>query len=178
VRFIVALTMGLRQGEALGLKWDDIDIQWGHGCAKNSKCGLTAAKDCPLREIASATLTVRRPVQQFGWQHGCPVDKPCGRKYGAHCAYRHGGGVVTTDVKSRAGRRTVGIPHLVALALERHRERQAAERIREEGWVFANRLGAPVHPTVDYEAWKALLRQAKVHPARLHDAVDELLAGA
>ncbi|MCA1705885.1 MAG: tyrosine-type recombinase/integrase, partial [Actinobacteria bacterium] len=118
----------------------------------------------------------RRAVQQFVWQHGCPPDKRCGRKYGAHCPARHGGGVVTTDVKTRAGRRTVGIPYPVALAIERHRERQTLERTQardlwsEGDWVFTNRLGGPVHPTVDYEAWKALLRQAKVHPARLHDA--------
>lgn len=36
--------------------------------------------------------------------------------------------------------------------------------------MFTNRLGGPVHPTVDHEAWKALLRAAKVRDARLHDA--------
>jgi integrase len=51
--------------------------------------------------------------------------------------------------------------------LERER---AADLWREEGWVFTNRLGGPVHPTVDYESWKNLLRKAKVRPARLHDA--------
>jgi integrase len=176
VRFVVALTMGLRRGEALGLQWNDIDIRWRHGCAKKNECRLTDACTCPLRQITSATMTVRRAVQQFVWQHGCPPDKRCGRKYGAHCPARHGGGVVTTDVKTRAGRRTVGIPYPVALAIERHRERQTLERTqardlwREGDWVFTNRLGGPVHPTVDYEAWKALLRQAKVHQSRLHDA--------
>jgi hypothetical protein len=64
----------------------------------------------------------------------------------------------------------------VAHAIERHRERQAVERARAgnlwrgESWVFTNHLGGPVHPTVDYEAWKALLRRAKVRTARLHDA--------
>jgi integrase len=67
---------------------------------------------------------------------------------------------VTTDVKSRAGRRTVSAS---PPAIEQHREQQAAERIRvgdlwrDEGWVFTNRLGGPVHPTVDYDAWKSLL---------------------
>jgi integrase len=115
-------------------------------------------------------------VQQFVWQHGCPDTKPCGRKYGAHCPQRHDGGVVITDVKSRAGRRTVGIPHRLVLAIEQHREQQAVERARaanlwrEEGWVFTNHLGGPVHPTVDHESWKSLLRKANVRTARLHDA--------
>ncbi|MGH3827281.1 MAG: tyrosine-type recombinase/integrase [Pseudonocardiaceae bacterium] len=176
VRFVVALTMGLRRGEALGLKWSDVDIRWRHGCAQTSECRLTIAHTCPIRQITSATLTVRRAVQQFTWQHGCPSETPCGRKYGAYCPARHSGGVVTTEVKSRAGRRTVGIPHPLAHAIERHRERQATERAqardlwRAEDWVFTSHLGGPVHPTVDYDAWKKLLRRAKVRPARLHDA--------
>jgi integrase len=36
--------------------------------------------------------------------------------------------------------------------------------------VFTNRLGGPVHPTVDYDCWKSLLRKADVRDARLHDA--------
>jgi integrase len=60
--------------------------------------------------------------------------------------------------------------------LKRHRKRQerdrdkAADLWQEEGWVFTNRLGGPVHPKVDHEAWKALLRAAGVRDARLHDA--------
>lgn len=36
--------------------------------------------------------------------------------------------------------------------------------------MFTNRLGGPVHPSVDHGAWKALLRKANVRDARLHDA--------
>lgn len=175
-RFVLALTLGLRRGEALGLKWSDIDIRWRHGCAKKSQCRDSAPTLCPLRQVRAATLTVRRAIQQFVWKHGCPDAKPCGRKYGAHCPHRHSGGVVTTDVKSRAGRRTVGMPHQLALAIERQREHQAVERARagdlwrEEDWVFTSHIGGPVHPTVDYESWKTLLRNAKVRSARLHDA--------
>ena len=175
-RFVVALTLGLRRGEALGLKWSDLDIKWQHGCEKDSECRGTAAQLCPDRQLKSATMTIRRAIQQFVWQHGCADAKPCGRKYGAHCPQRHSGGVVTTDVKSRAGRRTVGMPAPLVHEIERHREQQAVERAhaanlwREEGWVFTSRLGGPVHPTVDHEAWKALLRAAQVRDARLHDA--------
>jgi integrase len=110
------------------------------------------------------------------WRHGCSDGGLCGRRYGAHCPKRHSGGVVTTDVKSCAGRRTVGIPQPLVLAIEQHRERQSVERARagdlwrEDGWVFTNRLGGPVHPTVDYDCWKSLLRKAGVRDARLRDA--------
>jgi integrase len=178
-RFVIALTLGLRRGEALGLKWSDLEIRWRHGCPKDSDCRGVAAQLCQQRQLRSAALTIRRAVQQFVWQHGClsgPDGPTCGRAYGAHCPKRHGGGVVITDVKSRAGRRTVGMPAQLVDAIERHREHQAEERAhaatlwREEDWVFANQRGAPVHPSVDHEAWKALLRNAGVRDARLHDA--------
>jgi integrase len=175
-RFVVALTLGLRRGEALGLKWSDIDINWRHGCEKDSECRGGAAQLCPQRQLTSATMTIRRAVQQFVWQHGCSGAKPCGRKYGAHCPERHDGGVVVTDVKSRASRRTVGMPAQLVDAIELHRERQTLERDhaanlwREDGWMFTNRLGGPVHPSVDHESWKTLLREAEVRDARLHDA--------
>lgn len=175
-RFVVALTLGLRRGEALGLKWSDLDIRWRHGCAKTSDCRTKAAQLCPLRQVVKATLTIRRAVQQYIWQHGCSPDKSCGHKYGAHCPQRHGGGVVTAEVKSRAGQRTIGLPLPLIRALERHRDRQAVERARagdlwhDEGWVFTNHIGKPVHPTVDHEMWKTLLKKANVRDARLHDA--------
>ena len=68
------------------------------------------------------------------------------------------------------------MPAQLVDAIERHREHQAQERAhaanlwRDEDWVFANRVGGPVHPTVDHEAWKVLLRAAGVRDARLHDA--------
>lgn len=175
-RFVVALTLGLRRGEAIGLKWTDLDIQWRHGCAKASDCRTKAAQLCPMRQVVHATLTIRRAVQQYVWQHGCSPEKPCGHRYGAHCPKRHGGGVVTAEVKSRAGQRTIGLPLPLIRALERHRERQAVERGRaadlwhDEGWVFTNHVGKPVHPTVDHEMWKSLLKRAQVRDARLHDA--------
>jgi len=175
-RFVVALTLGLRRGEALGLKWSDLDIQWRHGCAKASDCRGKAAQLCPFRQVVTATLGIHRAVQQYIWQHGCSPDRSCGRKYGAHCPQRHDGGVVTAEVKSRAAQRTVGLPLPLIRVLERHRERQAIERARagdlwhDEGWVFTNHIGKPTHPTVDHDMWKSLLKRAKVRDARLHDA--------
>lgn len=150
-RFVIALTLGLRKGEALGLKWPDINFE--------------------LR-----TLTIRRTVQRLNWQHGCPPDKPCGRKYAGHCPDRHGGGAVAAEVKSGAGKRTIGLPLPLVEVLKDHRIRQLQEQERarnlwrDEGWVFANRLGGPVHPRVDHDTWKSLLKRAGVRDARLHDA--------
>ncbi|TVT50727.1 site-specific integrase [Amycolatopsis rhizosphaerae] len=175
-RFIVALALGLRRGEALGLRWSDVDIHWEHGCAKASACRTRpAAKECSKR-IGSGTLTVRRAIQQFPWKHGCPGNRPCGERYAARCPDRHGGGIVVGEVKSRAGRRTVGLPAPLIQALEAHRLRQTEERERaadlwqEQGWVFTDVVGNPLHPKEYHRAWKSLLRKADVRDARLHDA--------
>lgn len=80
-RWLIAAVVGLRQGEVLGLKWDDIDADAG-------------------------TLTVSRQLQRLVWQHGCG-DAPCGRKRGTDCPQRHSGGLVTSEPKSDAGTRVI-----------------------------------------------------------------------
>lgn len=150
-RFVIALTLGLHKGEALGLKWRDVDFE-------------------------RRTLTIRRTVQRLNWQHGCPSGEPCGHRYAGHCAQRHSGGVVTAEVKSGAGKRTIGLPLPLIEVLKEHRTRQKQDQERarnlwrDGGWMFANRLGGPVHHRVDHDAWKALLKSAGVRDARLHDA--------
>ena len=148
-RFAIALALGLRQGEALGLKWRDIDL--GRG-----------------------TLTVRRALQRHTWRHGC--DGACGRKRGADCPTRYGGGLVIVDTKSRAGRRVMGMPAPLVDALRLHHRAQAAERelaadLWHEGeWVFTQPTGKPLDPRADLKEWGSLLIEAGVRPARLHDA--------
>ncbi len=46
VRWTLALALGLRRGEALGLRWADVDLDAG-------------------------TLTIRRQLQRVPWEHGC-----------------------------------------------------------------------------------------------------------
>jgi site-specific recombinase XerD len=57
-----------------------------------------------------------------------------------------------------------------------HRKRQTAERLRAgDSWtdldlVFTTRHGTPIERTEDWRAWKAILHQAQVRDARVHDA--------
>lgn len=79
-------------------------------------------------------------------------------------------------MKSKAGRRTVGIPKPLLDLLREHKVAQDSEREfagtewREEGWVFTQPTGRPIDPRADHSDWKALLAEAKVRDARLHDA--------
>jgi integrase len=152
-RWSVALALGLRQGEALGLAWDCVDLEAG-------------------------TLTVRRALQRRRWAHGCETPKKCGRA--AQCPQRRGGGLHLVPPKSRAGRRVITLPKPLVDALKVHRSRQNGARLAAgEVWadalegvalLFTSPIGRPIDPAADWKAWHALLRAAGVPRARLHDA--------
>jgi integrase len=174
VRWAMALALGLRQGEALGLKWSDITTEWHHDCPETNQCEKKP-EDCPQR-VATGALTVRRAIQRQTWQHGCRSPEKCGRKRGANCPHRHGGGLVVVEPKSRAGRRVISLPPPLIPALLAHRAVQEDERRltadlwQHDGWVFAQWNGKPIDPRADYGEWKDLLAVAGVREARLHDA--------
>jgi integrase len=127
-RWGVALSLGLRQGEALGLQWADIDFDKG-------------------------LLRVRRALQRI-----------------------EGQGLTLVPPKSRAGTRTIVLPAPLVSQLKEHRARQHQERLlagstwQDGDFVFATPIGTPVDPRNDYRAWRQLLRDTGVRPARLHDA--------
>lgn len=92
-RWSIALSLGLRQGEALGLLWSDLDLDDG-------------------------TPTVRRSAQRVNWRHGCPLgsDGPtCGRKRAGSCPRRRDGGLVLVEPKTKASRRTIVLPNRCAM---------------------------------------------------------------
>lgn len=148
-RWAIALALGLRQGEALGLQWADVDLTAG-------------------------TLFVRQSRLRPRWQHGC--TDPCGRKYGGYCPDRKPVRADTADTKSRAGRRRIGLPDQLISLLHQHKKDQensrqkAAQLWNDGGWVFATPTGEPLNPRTDYDEWKRLLRTAGLRDGRLHDA--------
>lgn len=79
-------------------------------------------------------------------------------------------------MKSRAGKRIIGLPGQLIALLRKHREEQDAERAaarqlwQDDGWVFATPAGGPLNPNTDYHEWKKLLEAAGLREVRLHDA--------
>ncbi|WP_434591960.1 tyrosine-type recombinase/integrase [Streptomyces sp. A5-4] len=147
-RWVIALALGLRQGEVLGLQWKDVDFQAG-------------------------VLLVRRGRLRPRYQHGCG-DK-CGRKPG-YCRQRISVRRETKDTKTRAGKRPIGVPEELVKLLRLHKEQQDLERALardlwvDKEYVFTSPTGEPLNPNTDYHRWKDLLKAAKVRDARLHDA--------
>lgn len=153
VRWYLALALGLRQGEALGLKWTDVDLRNG-------------------------VLRVRRSRLRPKYEHGCGGS--CGREHAGYCPERKPIRPATKDTKSRAGNRPIGLPPQIVALLEKHRAGQKHLRVTarqlwtvthaDDGWVFTDHLGNPVNPRFDYDEWKRLLADANVRDGRLHDA--------
>ncbi len=162
-RWSVALALGLRQGEALGLRWRYIDFD-------------------------AATLTVRWQLQRLAWRHGCPDPRACGARYHrpscpsgctAHaraCPERTGGGLILAELKTARSRRTIALPAALVVALRAHRAAQLAERIaagdkwHDGDFVWCQPNGRPIGAHADWDDWKTLLKTAGVRDARLHDA--------
>lgn len=160
-RWRVAVSIGLRQGEALGLMWDE-DINWDTG-----------------------VLTVQRQLQRLTWEHGCTDASACLHysqrkkkmvpRRGADCPLRHSGGLVLAPTKGDKIR-TLVLNEVMLAELREHKARQDAEREWardlwvENGMVFATETGGFIDPAADRREWIALLAAAEVRQARLHDA--------
>jgi integrase len=85
-RWLMAM-IGLRQGEALGLRWPDIDFEtriasiqgkaqrrtWRHGCKDPARCARDRCRTtgCPV-----------------AWEHGCQDRSTCSAKQGRACLAR------------------------------------------------------------------------------------------
>ncbi|MEV6807315.1 site-specific integrase [Streptomyces sp. NPDC051132] len=148
-RWAVALALGLRQGEVLGLAWDDVDLERGF-------------------------LVVRRSRHRPQYAHGC--TEPCGRKAAGYCPQRRRTNPELSTTKSRAGRRAVGLPDQLVDLLRRHLKAQEEERAaagkrwEENRLVFPDEHGRSPSHRRDWAEWKALLAEANVRDGRLHDA--------
>ncbi|MBD9729933.1 hypothetical protein IHE70_43555 [Streptomyces sp. ID-01-6.2a] len=100
-RWVVALALGLRQGEALGLHWEDVDLVAGY-------------------------VRIRKNRLRPKYAHGCGAGA-CGRKAG-YCPKREQTRREHKSTKSRAGRRTIGPPDPLIKILRQHHETQERDR--------------------------------------------------
>ncbi len=149
-RWAVALLLGLRQGEALGLEWSRVDLEAG-------------------------SIDLSWQLQRLGYRHGC--DGTCGKKRAGSCPDRqldvrpghvhrvvHGSLCLT---KPKSYDRVVPLPPMVLAALWAHHEAFGTDL---GGLVFTRPAGTPHDPSDDNAAWHAALKAAKLPPVKLHAA--------
>jgi integrase len=148
-RWVLALVLGLRQGEVLGLQWPDVDLE---------------------RQM----ISIRRNRLRPRYEHGC--GGKCGRKHAGYCPERIKVRPAAGRTKSAAGKRRIGLPDALCDLLKAHRaaqdeERRRAAQLWEGGeWVFSTPTGGPIVPWTDWKQWKRLLHASGVRDGRLHDA--------
>jgi integrase len=184
-RWSIGLACGLRQGEALGLRWQYVDLDagllkvwfqlqrlpWQHGCADPAKCcegrhRRPCPKRCP-KVRASGRPHVCIPA---GADRLCPPD--C-TGHAASCTARTGGGLVFREIKERR-RKTVKLPPELVAVLKSHRAAQSAERLaaanvwEDFGVVFAQPNGRPLDNKADWQEWSDILRAAGIPHSGTH----------
>lgn len=148
-RWAFALLYGVRQGEALGLRWSSVDFDAG-------------------------SIDLAWQLQTLRWRHGCA--RPCGRT-AVKCPDRHlgipagfeaiplTGATVLTRPKSKAGVRVLPLIPLMGQAL-----RLRATAPGSHGLVWTDPDGRPWNPTRDNRAWHVALDLAGLPQVPLHSA--------
>jgi integrase len=190
-RWTVALALGIRQGEALGLRWQYVDLEtgvikawfqlqraeWRHGCKDPHECGKQwhrprcpkncrkhrHEEDCPDNCKKASHRCPKRtcPKDCIGHAHRCPKRK---------------GGEKTFRPRKGKKKLTLQCPPELLPILKKHHATQSAERLKAgnkwEDWdlVFCQADGRPIDRSDDWSEWKNILKQAGVRDARLHDA--------
>jgi len=197
-RWSVALALGFRQNEALGLRRSFVDLdkatirvdwqikreRYRHGCADPHACGerlhfYPCPPGCPkAKRVSGRKHTCWKPCPPGCTEHHdkCPrFCEPGCTRHAKACPQRKGGWKFTRPKGNR--RRTVPIPVQLIAPLRQHFADQDAEReaggAAWQDWdlVWCEPDGRPIDPHDDWNQWKALLAETGITKnARLHDA--------
>ncbi|WP_309110197.1 tyrosine-type recombinase/integrase [Saccharothrix sp.] len=144
--YVLALYLGMRRGELLGLRWTDIDWDgWDERCREHAD---EFCEDCA--DLHFPSLEVRQTLQRVGKQ------------------------LVFVPPKTDRSERATPLPRLVAEALIEHWDRQddeaeAADAWEDSGLVFTTPQGGPIDPTYLRASWYPLRKRAGLDGVRFHD---------
>ncbi|MFF2215027.1 tyrosine-type recombinase/integrase [Streptomyces antibioticus] len=177
-RWSVGAALGLRQGEALGMRWSYLDfetgmlrvhwqlqrLKWRHGCEDPHACGERLHRKACKRDC-TAHRTYKR---------GCP--KPCAKdctEHASRCPERRDGGLVFRTPKGK-NKRIVPVPAPLLSILKAQRTAQKRERLvagelwEEHDLVFCQANGRPIDPRHDWEELQDILEVSGVAARGTH----------
>ncbi len=127
--YVLAVHTGMRRGELLGLKWEDVDLD-------------------------GSTIRVRRTLTRIDNGRRLALGEP----------------------KTKKSRRTVRLNTRAVEALQRHRARQAEEKLKagglyqDQGLVFAGEIGNLINPSnLRQRSFAPLLKRADLPQITFHD---------
>jgi integrase len=147
--YVLAITCGLRQGELLGLTWENVDLDKG------------------ILQVRYQLQWVRKETAKSGQQEYGEKD---GKRKRQERIW------VLTEPKSAKSRRTVMLPQVAVQALKKHRRQQIAEKLKmgevwqDLGFVFTTPIGTPQDASnVRRRSFEPLLERAGVPKIRFHD---------
>lgn len=149
--YLTELGTGLRRGELLGLKWEDIDFKQGMAAIKRS---LLDVQGKPYLQEEVKTKSSKRTVKL----PGVVLDELKKIKK----QQDHGGKVV---LKKKGN--VISIVRLETEAADQEQSKQKKDP--NDGFVFRWPDGRLVAPNYCYNHFKALLKAAKLPSVRFHD---------
>ena len=171
--FTVAVALGLRVGEILGLRWEDVDLAanvvhvrqaWQRSGGDPELRGtLTAQRKALLgRPRAATDREIRRSVtaELVALRKRLRAEQTK---------------VVFVERKSRRSRRSISMPAVVVDAIKRHQTRQREERLRagrywqQTGLVFTSTIGTPMEAREVTRILHRTLTKAGLPSVRMHD---------
>jgi integrase len=153
-RWAVGLATGLRQGEALGLRWSYVDLDtgwmriwyqlqrltWAHGCADATVRDMRK-RAAPRDDTEKAAQKIehacavahckRKPCPARCRQHARACPPPCAPGCTDHardCPKRKDGGLVFRPIKEKR-RKRVRLPRSLRALLKEHRDAQYLQRL-------------------------------------------------
>jgi integrase len=170
----VAMALGLRLGEGLGLRWQDVDLE-GHTLAVRQALERSGGDGAARRVLIPER---RKLVKRF---RETPRRSPERREIADQLnALRTQWREVRTtlkfsQLKTARSRRTIRMPEIVIRSLKAHRTRQLEERLaaggawEDSGLVFTSIFGTPLEARNVTREFRALLAAAKLPAIRFHD---------
>jgi integrase len=157
--FTVAISLGLRQGEALALRWRDVDLE-------------------------ASTLRVRYALQRLNSKRKAKEGRAGPIEISKQNSPTE---IHLVEPKTKRSRRMIDLPSVTRNALSAHRSRQAAEReLCGSGWlipkvhcegrvessedfVFTTSIGTPLDGRNITKRFQRILKNAKIPAHRFHD---------
>jgi integrase len=170
----VATAAGLRLGEALGLRWSDVNLEAGTLSVRQAleRSGGDSAARRPLAaERKAMRASLKAAPKRSGERRRIRTQLEELRKKWRKVRTT----LRVTEPKSTRSRRTIRLPVVVASALKTHRTGQLEERLaagkhwEDSGLVFTSPIGTAMDPRNVSREFQVMLAAADVPHIRFHD---------